>query len=483
MRERKTLKNYVNGEWIEPKSNETQPVYNPATGDVIAYVPISKNEDVDQAVKLADKAYQEWKEVPVPKRARLMFKLQNLLVDHWDELSELITVENGKNLKESRGEVLRGIENVEFAAGAPSLMMGDSLPSIASGLESGYYRYPLGVVGGITPFNFPMMVPCWMFPMAIVTGNTFVMKPSERTPLLANRLAELIEEAEFPKGVFNIVHGAHDVVNRLLDHQDVPAISFVGSQPVAEHVYRKGTENLKRVQALAGAKNHSIVLKDANIDNATTQVMNAAFGSAGERCMAAAVVAVEEEVADKFIQELNRKSNEQKIGDGRDEGVFLGPVIRDSHKEKTLGYIETGEKEGATLVRDGREDKVEEDGYFVGPTIFDNVSTDMTIWKDEIFAPVLSIVRVKNLDEAVEVANDSPFANGACIFTRDGGSVRQFREDIDAGMLGVNIGVPAPMAFFPFSGYKDSFYGDLHANGKDGVEFYTRKKTITTRWV
>src|SRR5699024_6987893 len=259
--------------------------------------------------------------------------------------------------------------------------------------------------------------------------------------------------------------------------------SFVGSQPVAEHVYRKGTENLKRVQALAGAKNHSIVLKDANIDNATTQVMNAAFGSAGERCMAAAVVAVEEEVADKFIQELNRKSNEQKIGDGRDEGVFLGPVIRDSHKEKTLGYIETGEKEGATLVRDGREDKVEEDGYFVGPTIFDNVSTDMTIWKDEIFAPVLSIVRVKNLDEAVEVANDSPFANGACIFTRDGGSVRQFREDIDAGMLGVNIGVPAPMAFFPFSGYKDSFYGDLHANGKDGVEFYTRKKTITTRWV
>jgi len=483
MRERKTLKNYVNGEWIEPKSNETQPVYNPATGDVIAYVPISKKEDVDQAVKLADKAYQEWKEVPVPKRARLMFKLQNLLVDHWDELSELITVENGKNLKESRGEVLRGIENVEFAAGAPSLMMGDSLPSIASGLESGYYRYPLGVVGGITPFNFPMMVPCWMFPMAIVTGNTFVMKPSERTPLLANRLAELIEEAEFPKGVFNIVHGAHDVVNRLLDHQDVPAISFVGSQPVAEHVYRKGTENLKRVQALAGAKNHSIVLKDANIDNATTQVMNAAFGSAGERCMAAAVVAVEEEVADKFIQELNRKSNEQKIGDGRDEGVFLGPVIRDSHKEKTLGYIETGEKEGATLVRDGREDKVEEDGYFVGPTIFDNVSTDMTIWKDEIFAPVLSIVRVKNLDEAVEVANDSPFANGACIFTRDGGSVRQFREDIDAGMLGVNIGVPAPMAFFPFSGYKDSFYGDLHANGKDGVEFYTRKKTITTRWV
>src|SRR5699024_348607 len=280
-----------------------------------------------------------------------------------------------------------------------------------------------------------------------------------------------------------IVHGAHDVVNSLLDHKDVPAISFVGSQPVAEHVYKRGTENLKRVQALAGAKNHSIVLKDANIDNATTQVMNAAFGSAGERCMAAAVVAVEEEVADEFINELSQKASEQKSGEGLEEDVFLAPIIRDSHKEKTLNYIETGEKEGATLVRDGRNDEVTEEGYFVGPTIFDNVSTSMTIWKDEIFAPVLSIVRVKNLDEAIEVTNKSAFANGSCIFTRDGGSVRQFREEIDAGMLGVNIGVPAPMAFFPFSGYKDSFYGDLHANGKDGVEFYTRKKTITTRWV
>ena len=429
MAEVKTLKNYVNGEWVTPKSNETAPVYNPATGEVIAHVPISSSEDVDNAVELANQAYKEWKEVPVPKRARLMFKLQNILVDHWDELSELITIENGKNLKEASGEVLRGIENVEFAAGAPSLMMGDSLPSIATGLESGYYRYPLGVIGGITPFNFPMMVPCWMFPMAIVTGNTFVMKPSERTPLLANRLAELIEEAGFPKGVFNIVHGAHDVVNTLLDHKDVPAISFVGSQPVAEHVYKRGTENLKRVQALAGAKNHSIVLKDANIDNATTQVMNAAFGSAGERCMAAAVVAVEEEVADEFINQLSQKSSEQKIGDGREEDVFLGPVIRDSHKEKTLNYIETGEKEGATLVRDGRNDEVTEEGYFVGPTIFDNVSTSMTIWKDEIFAPVLSIVRVKNLDEAIEVTNKSAFANGSCIFTRDGGSVRQFREE------------------------------------------------------
>lgn len=480
----KLLKNYVGGKWIEAKSDKTESVYNPATGEVIAEVPISSAEDVDHAVKVAYEAFQEWKEVAVPKRARILFKYQQLLVEHWDELAELITIENGKNLKEAKGEVQRGIENVEFAAGAPNLMMGEQLPSIATGLESGVYRYPIGVVGGITPFNFPMMVPCWMFPMAIAMGNTFIMKPSERTPLLANRLAELLEEAGLPEGVFNIVHGAHDVVNGLLDHNQVEAISFVGSQPVAEHVYKRGTDNLKRVQALSGAKNHSIVLGDANIDNASTQILNAAFGSAGERCMAASVVAVEESVADEFIDQLVKKANDITIGNGLDENVFLGPVIREQHKERTLNYIETGEKEGAKLIRDGRDDgNAQEKGYFVGPTIFDNVTTGMKIWQDEIFAPVLSIVRVKDLDEGIDVTNESPFANGSCLFTRDGGSVRQFRENIDAGMLGINIGVPAPMAFFPFSGWKDSFYGDLHANGKDGVEFYTRKKVITTRWV
>lgn len=480
----KTLKNYIGGEWVEAKSDQTEEVYNPATGEVIARVPISSKEDVDYAVNVAKVAFEDWKEVPVPKRARILFKYQQLLVEHWDELAELITLENGKNLKEAKGEVQRGIENVEFATGAPTLMMGDQLPSIAKGLESGVQRYPIGVIGGITPFNFPMMVPCWMFPMAIATGNSFVMKPSERTPLLANRLAELLEEAGLPKGVFNIVHGAHDVVNGLLDHKKVAAISFVGSQPVAEYVYKRGTENLKRVQALAGAKNHSIVLYDANMDNASTQILNAAFGSAGERCMAASVVAVEESVADEFIEELKKKTDDIKIGNGLEDDVFLGPVIREQHKERTLGYIEKGEQEGAKLIRDGRQDNTsQENGYFVGPTIFDNVTTEMKIWQDEIFAPVLSIVRVKNLDEAVEVTNESPFANGACIFTRDGGSVRQFRETIDAGMLGVNIGVPAPMAFFPFSGWKNSFYGDLHANGKDGVEFFTRKKVMTTRWV
>ncbi|MRG87774.1 CoA-acylating methylmalonate-semialdehyde dehydrogenase [Salinibacillus xinjiangensis] len=479
-----TLKNYVGGKWMSPKSNQTEQVYNPATGEVIAEVPISDKEDVDDAVQVAAQAFQEWKEVPVPKRARILFKYQQLLVEQWDELAEIITIENGKSLKEAKGEVQRGIENVEFAAGVPSLMMGEQLPAISEGLESGVYRYPIGVIGGITPFNFPMMVPCWMFPMAIATGNTFVLKPSERTPLLAIRLAELLEEAGLPNGVFNIVHGAHDVVNGLLDHEKVAAISFVGSQPVAEYVYKRGTDNLKRVQALSGAKNHSIVLHDANLDNATTQIINAAFGSAGERCMAASVVAVEEAVADEVVSLLVQKANEIKIGNGLDEDVFLGPVIRDHHKQRTLKYIEKGEEEGAKLIRDGRKDQdTERQGYFIGPTIFDEVTSEMTIWKDELFAPVLSVARVKDLDSAVELTNQSRFANGACIFTNDGGAVRKFRETIDAGMLGVNIGVPAPMAFFPFSGWKDSFYGDLHANGKDGLAFYTRQKVITTRWV
>ncbi|MGX6443849.1 CoA-acylating methylmalonate-semialdehyde dehydrogenase [Neobacillus sp. K501] len=480
----KTVKNYIGGEWVESTSENTEVVYNPATGEELAIVPLSTKEEVDQAVQAGHEAFQAWSQVSVPKRGRILFKYQQLLVEHWDELARLVTIENGKSFAEAHGEVLRGIECVEFAAGIPNLMMGKQLPDIAAGLESGMYRYPLGVVGGITPFNFPMMVPCWMFPLAIACGNTFVLKPSERTPLLAARLAELFEEAGLPKGVLNIVNGAHDVVNGLLEHKLVKAISFVGSQPVAEYVYKTGTANLKRVQALAGAKNHSIVLKDANLEIAASQITSAAFGSAGERCMAAAVVAVEESIADALIEKLVQAADEIVIGNGLDEGVFLGPVIRENAKQRTLGYIESGVAQGATLLRDGRKDEaVNGDGYFVGPTIFDHVTQEMKIWQDEIFAPVLSIVRVKDLTEAIELANASAFANGACIYTDSASAVRQFRETIDAGMLGVNIGVPAPMAFFPFSGYKDSFYGDLHANGTDGVEFYTRKKMLTARYV
>jgi len=479
----KLIQNYIAGEWVESSTSLREKVYNPATGEVIAEVPLSTKEDVDKAVRAANEAFKGWSKTAVPKRARILFKYQQLLVDNWDELARLVTIENGKSFNEAYGEVQRGIECVEFAAGAPTLMMGKQLPDIATGIESGMYRYPIGVIGGITPFNFPMMVPCWMFPLAIACGNTFVLKPSERTPLLAARLVELFEEAGLPKGVLNIVNGAHDVVNGLLEHKLVKAISFVGSQPVAEYVYKKGTENLKRVQALAGAKNHSIVLNDADLDVAIKQIIGAAFGSAGERCMAASVVTVQEEIADKLINRLVEEANNIVIGNGLEKDVFLGPVIRENHKERTLSYIKSGIEEGARLVRDGREDQaVKDKGYFVGPTIFDHVTQEMKIWQDEIFAPVLSIVRVKSLEEAIEVANNSRFANGACIYTDSGASVREFRENIESGMLGVNVGVPAPMAFFPFSGWKDSFYGDLHANGTDGVEFYTRKKMVTARY-
>ena len=478
------LKNYIGGEWVDSESAVSRTVINPATGEVIAEVPLSTKGDLERAVVAASEAFKKWSQTAVPQRARILFKYQQLLVENWDDLAKLITIENGKSFAEAHGEVLRGIECVEFAAGAPTLMMGEQLPDIATGIESGMYRYPVGIVAGITPFNFPMMVPAWMFPLAIACGNTFILKPSERTPILAARLVELFTEAGLPKGVLNIVHGAHDVVNGILEHKKIKAVSFVGSQPVAEYVYKTGAANLKRVQALAGAKNHSIVLTDANLDITTTQIISAAFGSAGERCMAAAVVAVEDSIADELVARLKKAADEIVIGNGLDEGVFLGPVIRDSHKDRTLGYIEKGVEEGATMVRDGREDKeVNGQGYFVGPTIFDNVTQEMKIWQDEVFAPVLSIVRVKDLAEGIEVANASPFANGACLYTDSASDIRQFRETIDAGMLGVNLGVPAPMAFFPFSGYKDSFYGDLHANGKDGVEFYTRKKMVTARYV
>lgn len=475
------LKNYINGEWVESNTLHDEEVVNPATKETIAYVPLSTVEDVEYATKVAQEAFQTWSKVPVPRRARVLFNYQQLLTQHKDELARLVTIENGKSLSEALGEVQRGIENVEFAAAAPTLMMGDSLATIATDVEATNYRYPIGVVGGIAPFNFPMMVPCWMFPMAIAMGNTFILKPSEKTPLLTQRLVELFTEAGLPNGVFNIVYGAKDVVNGLLDHPLVKAISFVGSKPVGEYVYKRGSENLKRVQALTGAKNHVIVTSDADLDDATNNILGSAFGSAGERCMACSVVTVEESVADRFLELLTAKTHEVKMGNGLEDGVFLGPLIREENRQRTIDYIEKGIAEGAKLVCDGR-DRMQDDGFFIGPTIFDEVTTDMTIWKDEIFAPVLSVIRVKHLKEAVDTANRSEFANGACIFTSNTSSVRYFREHIDAGMLGVNLGVPAPMAFFPFSGWKSSFYGTLHANGKDSVDFYTHKKVVTARY-
>lgn len=482
MAEARVVKNYINGKWVESSNKDFIEVINPATKEVMVNVPQSTKAELDEAAQVAQDTFEEWSNTDVNKRARIMFKYQQLLLENKQELAELITKENGKSVGESLGEVQRGIENVEFAAGAPSLMMGDSLSSIATDIEGTSYRYPVGVVGGITPFNFPMMVPCWMFPMAIATGNTFVMKPSEKTPLLVEKLVDLLEEAGLPAGVFNVVNGAHDVVNGILENEHVKAVSFVGSKPVGEYVYKKGTDNLKRVQALTGAKNHTVVLDDANLDQTIKDVIGAAFGSAGERCMAAAVITVQEGIYDKFIQKLKEEAEGLVMGNGLDDGVFLGPVIREENKERTINYIEEGKKEGANLLLDGRE-RMSDEGYFVGPTIFENVTTDMQLWKDEIFAPVLSIVKVKDLKEAVEITNQSEFANGACLFTDSASNIRYFRENIDAGMLGINLGVPAPMAMFPFSGWKNSFFGSLHANGKDGVEFYTRRKVVTARHV
>lgn len=400
-----------------------------------------------------------------------------------DELSKIITLENGKTLKDASGEVQRGIEAVELATSAPNLMMGQALPNIAGGIDGSIWRYPLGVVAGITPFNFPMMIPLWMFPLAIACGNTFVLKTSERTPLLAERLVELFYEAGFPKGVLNLVQGGKEVVNSILENKEIQAVSFVGSEPVARYVYETGTKYGKRVQALAGAKNHAIVMPDCNLEKTVQGVIGSAFGSSGERCMACSVVAVLDEIADEFIDALVSETRKLKVGDGFHEENYVGPLIRESHKERVIGYINSGVADGASLLVDGRQIKEDvEGGYFVGATIFDGVNQNMKIWQDEIFAPVLSIVRVRDLEEGIQLTNQSKFANGAVIYTSSGKHAQTFRDHIDAGMIGVNVNVPAPMAFFAFAGNKASFYGDLGTNGKDGVQFYTRKKVVTERW-
>ncbi|MDL4842224.1 CoA-acylating methylmalonate-semialdehyde dehydrogenase [Aquibacillus rhizosphaerae] len=478
-----TIKNFVGGSWIESTTNEYQDVLDPATGNCIAKVPISTFVDVNKAVEVAETAFHNWKKVPVPKRARILFKYHQLLTDNHEQLAELVTKENGKSYKEAFGEVLRGIECVEFATGAPSLMMGDNLSTIATDIDSQFFRYPIGLVAGISPFNFPMMVPCWMFPIAIACGNTFILKPSERTPLLANRLAELLKEAGLPDGVFNIVHGAHDVVNGLIDHDQVKAISFVGSEPVAQYVYKSAAAKGKRVQALAGAKNHHIVMPDADRKTAIQNIISSTYGSAGQRCMACSAVVAVGESADAFLEAFKHEVDKVKMGNGLNDDVILTPMIREENKKRALAYIDKGIAEGAVLLRDGRKDmKHFSEGNFLGPTIFDHVTPDMSIAKDEIFAPILSVIRADNLHEALEIVNHSRFGNSATLYTDSAKAVRQFREEAEPGMLGVNVGVPAPMAFFPFSGWKNSFFGDLHVNGKDGVAFYTRKKMITSRF-
>jgi malonate-semialdehyde dehydrogenase (acetylating)/methylmalonate-semialdehyde dehydrogenase len=476
------IRNLIGGEWVGRDGLETEPVYDPATGEVIAQTPLSTAGELDRAVSKAREAFEGWAATPVVERARVLFGFKMLLEEHFEELRDLVTLENGKDAKDAAGEVRRGIEVVEFACGMPSLMMGETVRDVARGIDNVSYRYPLGVVAAITPFNFPCMVPLWTLPIAIGAGNSYILKPSERTPISAQRLGELLKEAGLPEGVFSIVNGAKEAVNAILEHPGIEAVSFVGSQPVAEHVYRHGAAHDKRVQALAGAKNSMIVMPDAVLEKAVPNIVSSAYGNAGERCLAGSVLVAVGDVADELVERVREAASAMKVGAGYEEGSELTPLIRDSHRKKVKEYVDLGEQEGAEVVLDGRTPPREE-GFFFGPTILDKVSGDMRVGREEIFGPVLSVVRAGTLDEAIEFTNASPFGNACSIFTENGAAVRHWRENVEAGMLGVNIGVAAPMAFFPFNGVKNSFYGDLHATGKDGVRFFTENKVEIVRWL
>jgi malonate-semialdehyde dehydrogenase (acetylating) / methylmalonate-semialdehyde dehydrogenase len=478
----KTVRSFIGGKFRESRSDKVDPIPNPATGETIASLPYSTHEEINEAVAAAKKAFPAWSETPAPDRAQFMFRLKALFDQHIDELAALVTQENGKTLDESRGEVKRAIEVIDFACGAPSLMMGQNLDQIAKGIDEELTRFPVGVVAGITPFNFPNMVPMWMIPVAIATGNTFVLKPSQQTPLSAVRIAELLLEAGLPEGVFNVVHGANDAVNQLLTHPDIAGISFVGSASVAAYIYATAAANGKRVQALGGAKNHILVMDDADLELSAPHVISSAFGNAGQRCLAGSVAVGVGKIGDALVRELARDAANLKLGAGTDPTTTLGPVIRGERKTKLIEYIDGAQSEGARLVSDGRQVDQKE-GYFLGPTIFDRVTPDMKIWKDELFGPVLAVMRASDIDEALTLLNASTYGNMASIFTGSGKYAREFKRRAQAGMLGVNIGVAAPMAFFPFTGWKNSFFGDLHATGQDGVRFYTRHKVITTRWL
>jgi malonate-semialdehyde dehydrogenase (acetylating) / methylmalonate-semialdehyde dehydrogenase len=475
------LENYVDGVWVRPEGAELLDVPNPSTGALLARVPRSRALDVDAAVAAARRALPRWREVPVAERARRILALRQLLEAHFDELARSVVRENGKTIGEARGSVRRGIEAVEFAASAPTTMQGSFLEDVSPGVDTTVLRQPVGVVAGITPFNFPVMIPLWMAPLALVCGNTFLLKPSERVPLSASILAGLFGEAGFPPGSFNLVHGDAAAVDAILAHPGIDAVSFVGSAPTARHVYATAAANGKRVQALSGAKNHLIVMPDADLKRTTDAIVSSAFGQSGERCLAGSVVVAVEPVGDPLVARLADAVRKLKLGPAGDPATDVGPVIRADHRARILQWIESGTAGGAAVAARGTGPEAGE-GFFVAPVLFDRVRPEMAIAQEEIFGPVLAVVRVDSLDEAIDVANRARFGNAAAIFTRDGKAAREFTHRIEAGMLGVNIGVPAPAAYFPFVGWKGSFYGDLHATGRDAVEFYTRKKVVTSRW-
>jgi malonate-semialdehyde dehydrogenase (acetylating)/methylmalonate-semialdehyde dehydrogenase len=477
------VQNLINGDFVSAATDRYDEVFNPSTGEVIAQVPLCGVAETAAAVSAAANALAAWDATPVIERARLMFRYRELLESSFDELSRLITREHGKTVSESRAEVRRGIEVVEFSCGIPSLFMGQSLSNIATDVDAEVLRHPVGVCVGITPYNFPAMVPMWMFPIALVCGNTFILKPSEKVPLTAVRLAELLQEADCPPGVLNVLHGGRECVDALIDHPDVAAISFVGSSPVAKSVYTRGTAAGKRVQAAGGAKNFCIVMPDADPETAVKALAAASFGCGGQRCMATSIAIPVGDIADSLVEKLASHAGSLSVGptDTVDD-VDLGPLIRQQHVDRVAMSVDAAAKEGAVIALDGRK-AFAGDGFFLGPCIVDEVHPTMSVAREEIFGPVLSVIRTASLDEALRLSQSCRFGNGASIFTRDGYAARRFRDHFNAGMIGINVGVPAPMAWFPFTGWSGSFFGDLHVQGTEGIQFYTRQKVTLTRWM
>jgi malonate-semialdehyde dehydrogenase (acetylating) / methylmalonate-semialdehyde dehydrogenase len=478
------ISHWIGGRIVEGASGRQGNVFDPATGTLTKHVDFASVEEVDAAVAAARAAFPGWRATSLSKRTDILFKIRNLVDARRHELAAFLTAEHGKVPSDALGEIARGLENLEFACGVPNLLKGGYSEQASTGVDVYQIRQPLGVVAGITPFNFPAMVPMWMFANAIACGNTFILKPSEKDPSASLFIAELLHEAGVPDGVFNVIHGDKVAVDAILEHPDIAAVSFVGSTPIARYIYETGTRHGKRVQALGGAKNHMIVLPDADIDMAADAAVSAGFGSAGERCMAVATVVAVGDVADPLVEAIQARLPKVKVGPGSDPEAEMGPLVTEQHRDKVAGYLDSGEAQGATVVTDGRDHPLykESDGFFLGVSLIDHVTTEMDCYRDEIFGPVLTVTRVTTYDDAVKLVNDSPYGNGTAIFTRDGGAARQFQFEVQAGMVGINVPIPVPVAYYSFGGWKASLFGDLHMYGPEGIQFYTRAKIVTSRW-
>jgi malonate-semialdehyde dehydrogenase (acetylating)/methylmalonate-semialdehyde dehydrogenase len=480
--ELKPIRHWIGGETVQGASGRKGPVFNPATGEQTGEVDFASPEEIDRAVRNAKEAFAHWRTWSLSKRTDLFFRIYHLFDEHRDELARLLTEEHGKVFSDAQGEVQRGIEVIEYVCGLPELLKGEFSEQVSTGFDVYSIRQPLGVVAGITPFNFPAMVPMWMWAPALACGNAFVLKPSEKDPSASIRTAELLKEAGLPDGVFNVIQGDKVAVDGLLEHPDVAAISFVGSTPIAKYVYETGTKNGKRVQALAGAKNHMIVLPDADIDMAADAAVSAGYGSAGERCMAVSVVVAVGDVAEPLVEAIRHRLPKVQVGHGFDPSSEMGPLVTREHRDKVASYLESGPAQGATLVADGRESAPEGEGFFLGVSLLDHVTPDMDAYRDEIFGPVLSVVRVDTYDAAMQLVDENPWGNGVALFTRDGGVARRFQFDVEVGMVGINVPIPVPVAYYSFGGWKNSLFGDRHVYGPEGIDFYTRTKVVTSRW-